>query len=109
MVKLCLQVVVVESHYAAGGAAHTWTARSKDGIYKFEAGPSLYSGMRSRGKSANPLAHVLQAIGEDLELLEYDNWNIFLPEGHWDAKVGSIESTAGGFRPLPREFVLVCA
>lgn len=81
----------MESHYAAGGAAHTWSAKSKDGIYKFEAGPSLYSGMATRGKSANPLSHVFQAIGEDLELLEYDNWNIFLPEGHWDAKVRRIK------------------
>ncbi|GMH42356.1 hypothetical protein BSKO_10275 [Bryopsis sp. KO-2023] len=91
LAKYGLKVVVVESHYAAGGAAHTWSAKSKSGIYNFEAGPSLYSGMMSRGKSANPLAHVFQAIGEDLELLEYDNWNIFLPEGHWDAKVGAGE------------------
>lgn len=80
---------MVESHYAAGGAAHTWSAKTDSGVYNFEAGPSLYSSMRSRGKSANPLAHVFQAIGEDLELIEYDNWNIFLPEGHWDSKVRS--------------------
>ena len=28
--------------------------------YHFESGPSLYSGMASRGKDGNPLAHVLQ-------------------------------------------------
>ena len=34
-----------------------------------------------RGRGANPIAHVLQALGEDLELVEYDNWQILLPEG----------------------------
>ena len=35
----------------------------QDGFH-FESGPSLYSGMASTGRSANPLAHVLQAIDE---------------------------------------------
>ena len=33
------------------------------------------------GRAANPLAHVLQAIGEPLELLEYNSWNVVIPEG----------------------------
>lgn len=78
-----MQVIVCESHSIPGGAAHAFT---RDG-YHFESGPSLYSGMASRGKAANPLAHVLQAIGEELELLEYENWNVFLPEGQFLTKV----------------------
>jgi hypothetical protein len=33
--------------------------QERDGFH-FESGPSLYSDMDSRGKAANPLAHVLQ-------------------------------------------------
>ncbi|CAD7702081.1 unnamed protein product [Ostreobium quekettii] len=89
-----VNVVVVESHYTPGGAAHTWMS----GDYHFESGPSLYSGMSSRGKGANPLAHVFQAIDEELELLTYNAWNIFFPEGHWLAQVG-----AGEFAKIAEE------
>lgn len=91
---------MVESHDRVGGAAHSWSARTQSGIYHFESGPSLYSGMRSRGKGANPLAHVFQviffdvfcltpfqAIGEELDLIEYSGWKIYFPEGEWFAKV----------------------
>lgn len=40
-----------------------------------------------RGRGANPMAQVLQAIGEDLDLLEYDNWQILLPEGTFMTEV----------------------
>jgi hypothetical protein len=72
-----LQVTVCESHAIAGGAAHAWQAKG----YHFESGPSLYSGMDGTGPAANPLAHVLQAIGEELDLIKYDTWNVLLPEG----------------------------
>jgi phytoene dehydrogenase-like protein len=76
---------VVESHDIPGGAAHAWV---RDG-YHFESGPSLYSGMSSTGRSANPLAHVLQAIGEPLDLLEYNCWNVIIPEGEYLTEVGA--------------------
>lgn len=60
---------MVESHSIPGGAAHAWV---RDG-YHFESGPSLYSGMAARGKAANPLAHVLQAVGEELTLIECES------------------------------------
>lgn len=71
-----LNVLVVEAHDVPGGAAHTF---SRSGFH-FESGPSLYSGMESRGISANPLSLVLQAIDEPLDLLKYDVWNVLLPE-----------------------------
>ena len=49
-------MTVCESHAIPGGAAHAW---QQDG-YHFESGPSLYSGMDSQGRSANPMSHVLQ-------------------------------------------------
>ena len=55
-----VQVVVLESHYQVGGAAHGWSARGKSGIYHFESGPSLYSGMQSRTIDGNPLGHIFQ-------------------------------------------------
>ena len=45
---------------------------------------------RCRGRGANPIAHVLQALGEELELLEYDQWQVLLPEGTFMTKVGLI-------------------
>lgn len=78
-------VTVVESHDIPGGCAHAW---KQDGFH-FESGPSLYSGMASRGRAANPLAHVLQAIEEPLELLEYNTWNVIIPEGEFLTEVGT--------------------
>jgi hypothetical protein len=66
----------------------------RDGFH-FESGPSLYSGLASRGKDGNPLAHVLQAIGEPLDLIEYDKWNVLLPEGDFLTTVG-----ASNFEPI---------
>lgn len=79
------KVTVCEAHTVLGGAAHSY--RSKG--YHFESGPSLYSDMASRGKDANPLSHVLQAIGEDLELIRYDTWNVLVPEGQFLTRVGA--------------------
>ena len=40
-----------------------------------------------RGQGANPIAHVLQAIGEPLDLIEYNRWNVILPEGQFLTEV----------------------
>lgn len=48
-------------------------------LYKFEVGPSLYSGL-STDSSPNPLKHVFQIIGEEPEWITYDIWKAFLPE-----------------------------
>lgn len=71
-----LDVIVCESHSILGGAAHAWERQG----YHFESGPSLYSGMASTGPAANPLALVLQAIEEPLDLIPYNAWNVVVPE-----------------------------
>ena len=73
-----LDTLVCESHSVIGGAAHSFSRKG----YHFESGPSLYSGMRSKGPGANPLSLVLAAIGEGntLDIAEYDVWNVYLPE-----------------------------
>lgn len=45
--------------------------------------------MASRGRAANPLAHVLQALGEPLELIRYKTWNVIVPEGEFLTEVGA--------------------
>ena len=42
-----------------------------------------------RGRGANPIAHVLQAIDEPLDLIEYNRWNVVLPEGQFLTEVGN--------------------
>jgi len=93
-----LQVAVLEAHYEIGGCAHEWSV-GLDGkpvpsdqiealkasgkplppLFKFEAGPSLYSGL-SPQSSPNPLKHVFQMIGEEPEWITYDLWGAHLPE-----------------------------
>lgn len=41
----------------------------------------LRADMAGRGRGANPLAHVLQALDEPLDLLTYKNWNVMVPGG----------------------------
>lgn len=48
-------VLVLESHDTPGGAAHSFEIKD----YKFDSGPSLFSGFQSRGLQANPLAQVI--------------------------------------------------
>jgi len=79
-----LDVVVCESHTIPGGAAHGF---QRDG-FRFDSGPSLYSGL-SYSPSSNPLRHVLDAIGEDAEWLNYDTWGCCLPEGTFETQVGA--------------------
>jgi phytoene dehydrogenase-like protein len=82
-----LNVVVCESHSVIGGATHSFTRQG----YHFESGPSLYSGLKSRGPQANPLGLVLQAVGANVDIVTYDVWNVYLPELEWKkfpAKVG---------------------
>ena len=82
--KYGFQVTVCESHGIAGGAAHSF---EKNG-YKFDSGPSLYSGM-SYSPSTNPLKQVLDAIEEDVTWVNYDVWGCLLPEGNFNTAVGA--------------------
>ncbi|MCU0548876.1 MAG: NAD(P)/FAD-dependent oxidoreductase [Leptolyngbya sp. Prado105] len=83
LAKYGYDVLVCESHAIAGGAAHGFERNG----FKFDSGPSLYSGM-SYSPSPNPLRQVLDAIEEDVEWLNYDTWGCCLPEGTFDTQVG---------------------
>ena len=84
LAKYGFTVTVCEAHSIAGGAAHSFM---RDG-YKFDSGPSLYSGM-SYSPSTNPLKQVLDAIEEDLDWVNYDTWGCLLPEGNFNTTVGA--------------------
>ena len=84
LAKYGFKVVVCESHSIAGGAAHSFERNG----YKFDSGPSLYSGL-SYSPSTNPLRQVLDTIEEDLKWVNYDVWGCRLPEGDFDAYVGA--------------------
>lgn len=77
-------VAVCESHSIPGGAAHGFDR----GGYRFDSGPSLYSGM-SYSPSPNPLRQVLDAIAESPEWATYDTWGCHLPEGQFETSVGA--------------------
>ena len=64
---------MLESHYVAGGAAHTFRARAKgvSGDFCFDSGPSLYGGLSGECTSS-PLKHVYQIVGEEPEWIQYD-------------------------------------
>lgn len=79
-----LEVVVCESHTIPGGAAHGFERSG----YRFDSGPSLYSGLSYR-PSSNPLRQVLDALGTDADWLTYDTWGCCLPEGTFDTQVGA--------------------
>eukprot|EP00930_Biecheleria_cincta_P083874 TRINITY_DN73376_c0_g1_i1.p1 TRINITY_DN73376_c0_g1~~TRINITY_DN73376_c0_g1_i1.p1 ORF type:complete len:616 (-),score=95.80 TRINITY_DN73376_c0_g1_i1:293-2140(-) len=93
-------VTVFESHYVAGGAAHTFKARAKgvEGDFCFDSGPSLYGGL-SDERTSSPLKHVYQIIGEEPEWIKYDRWNAFIPEGEANAAIGYEEFVS---KLLPR-------
>ncbi|XP_034208427.1 prolycopene isomerase, chloroplastic isoform X2 [Prunus dulcis] len=49
-------VLVLESHDLPGGAAHSFDIKG----FKFDSGPSLFSGFQSKGPQANPLSQDLE-------------------------------------------------
>ncbi len=67
------QVVVLESHGIAGGAAHSFTRQG----FHFDSGPSFYCGLSADPDSINPLRQVLALLGEEIPATAYD------PLGHY--------------------------
>lgn len=80
-------VLVLESHDLPGGAAHSFEVKG----YKFDSGPSLFSGLQSRGPQANPLSQVLDALGEPIPCVKYDSWKVYVPEGEFLSRIGPTE------------------
>ncbi|GLC53603.1 hypothetical protein PLESTB_000767600 [Pleodorina starrii] len=77
LAKYGYRVTVCESHYLAGGAAHSFEVAG----YKFDAGPSFFLGIGGPpgDGSPNPLKQVLDAVGERVESKQYDRWIVYPP------------------------------
>ncbi|PKA54642.1 Prolycopene isomerase, chloroplastic [Apostasia shenzhenica] len=84
LAKYHQDVLVLESHDVPGGAAHSFDIKG----YKFESGPSLFSGFQSRGSQANPLAQVLDALDESIPCALYSSWKLYIPEGEFISQIG---------------------
>ncbi|CAO2830527.1 unnamed protein product [Amaranthus hypochondriacus] len=80
-------VLVLESHDQPGGAAHAFEVKG----FTFDSGPSLFSGFQSRGLQANPLAQVLDALGETIPCAKYDSWMVYAPEAEFLSRIGPTE------------------
>ena len=64
---------------------------------------SLWSGL-ARWPSANPLAQILRALDQPLEVIPYSSWDVLLPEGDLRIPVG-----AAGFAEIVRDLRGVAA
>ena len=75
-------VCVFESHYLAGGCAHSF---QRDG-HTFESGPTILLGC-SR-PPFNPLRQVLEVCGLSVDWLPYQSWGIIGDGEPWDLQLG---------------------
>ena len=77
------KVLICEAHNRPGGVAHSFNF----GDYKFESGPSLWSGI-GKWPTTNPLGQILRLIDEKVELIKYKKWHVNVPEGNFNLEVG---------------------
>ncbi|KAL4428462.1 hypothetical protein ABPG75_002551 [Micractinium tetrahymenae] len=96
------RVTVVESHYHAGGAAHSFEVQG----FHFDAGPSFFAGLSGPpGSSTNPLKQVLDAVGESVECAQYKKWVVYSPSGTFEC-VCDAEAYADNIRRMGGEEAL---
>lgn len=96
------RVTVVESHYHAGGAAHSFEVQG----FHFDAGPSFFAGLSGPpGSSTNPLKQVLDAVGESVECVQYKKWVVHSPSGTFEC-VCDAEAYAENIRRMGGEEAL---
>jgi len=87
LAKTGRRVVVLESHTACGGCAHSFQRRAPGGgQYLFDSGPSILTDMGVR----NPLRQVLDYVGasDGIDWIHYDGWGMLTPEGPWKFTLG---------------------
>ena len=77
------KVLISEAHSQPGGVAHSFNV----GGYKFESGPSLWSGI-GKWPTNNPLGQILKLLDEKVELIKYTGWHVNVPEGEFNLEVG---------------------
>ena len=91
-----LKTLCLEAHDIAGGCAHSfnrYSTASKDIPFRFDAGPSLMSGLSK--KSLNPLRQLMDAVGvaEEIDWHTYDGWVV---HDYADGKKFRLTTGTGG-------------
>ncbi|CAG9462229.1 unnamed protein product [Pedinophyceae sp. YPF-701] len=91
-----MDVQVLEAHTKPGGCAHSFMRRAGEHEVHFDCGTSLFFGLKDRPSeggvaSDNPIAAVLDLLGEDLEVVEYgeEQTQLVFPEGSVRTNIGS--------------------
>ncbi|KAL5069911.1 hypothetical protein RYX36_020798 [Vicia faba] len=59
--------------------------------YKFDSGPSLFLSLQSRGPQENPLAQVLDALGEYVSCATIVLWMVYVSETDFLSRIGLTE------------------
>jgi len=77
------KVLICEAHTKPGGVAHSFDFKG----YKFESGPSLWSGI-NKWPTTNPLGQILRLLDEKVDVLKYQGWHVNVPEGNFNLEVG---------------------
>ncbi|CAJ1356774.1 unnamed protein product [Effrenium voratum] len=90
------KVLCVEAHDTAGGAAHGFKRRvPKLGTFRFDTGPSFFSGLSApEGARINPLKAVLDLLETEVLCHGYESFGLCLPEGHFTHTSGFKEVLA---------------
>ena len=70
------KVLILESHYATGGAAHGFQKKTDVGEFRFDTGPSFFAGLTTIN-ALNPLASILTLVGEPIDTVKYDPLGTF--------------------------------
>ena len=78
------RVLLVEAHDVVGGCAHSFDR----GGYTCDSGPSLWAGCAQ--PSTSPLRQVFDAIGRDVDWVQYDGWGLhdLKADKRWRMTVG---------------------
>lgn len=95
------KVNVYESHYHAGGCAHSFEIKSKNSkaTYNFDSGPTITLGCSA--PPFNPLMQVLNSVGGGnlIDWIRYDSWGMVTEDGAWPFELGEGKFESG---PLTR-------
>lgn len=95
--KYGLRTVCVEAHDTAGGVAHSFSRynplASKTTPFRFDSGPSLISGLSSKG--TNPLRQVLDAL-DVADSIRWKTYNGWVVHDYADGKSFKVTTGDGG-------------
>jgi phytoene dehydrogenase-like protein len=107
--KYDLNVKVFDSHYHAGGCAHSFPIKSKQSgaTYNFDSGPTIMLGCSKA--PYNPLQQVFRTIGAEslVNWIPYNSWGMYSPEsGNWVFELGKNKFESGPLKKFGGDFAI---